>query len=58
MKMKPNKEAVQSALETADALDLPDGAYWAYVHDILNLEYGDVFDLLLEYDLINVSEAM
>lgn len=28
--------------------DLPDGAYWAMVHEIVGLEYGDGFAVLAE----------
>jgi hypothetical protein len=56
MKMKPSKEDVQGAIQDVDALNLPEGAHWAYVHDVLNLEYGEVFDLLLEYNLIDTCE--
>ncbi len=31
-----------------DALDLPDGAHWALVHERLDLEYGVVFDYILD----------
>lgn len=31
-----------------DALDLPDGARWALVHERLDLEYGVVFDYILD----------
>lgn len=48
---KPTKEEVQTALDIATDADLPDGAYWAMVHDQLGLEYGDVFPLILEYGL-------
>ena len=40
------KEDVRDAMATADSMDLPDGAYWFMVHDILDLEYGDVFDFI------------
>ncbi|WP_168193323.1 hypothetical protein [Bradyrhizobium sp. NAS96.2] len=30
------------------ALDLPDGAHWALIHEKLNLNYGEVFDYIAE----------
>ena len=42
------KEDVRDAMETADGMNLPDGAYWLMVHDLLDLEYGDVFDFIAE----------
>ena len=44
----PNKHEVKVALEIASEADLPDGAYWQMVHDILELEYGDVFPIIFE----------
>ena len=44
---KPNKEPKMSfkdACDIADAMDLPDGAYWAIAHEMAGLEYGDGFD--------------
>lgn len=43
---KPTKDRVKAALEEVDALNLPDGAHWALVHEKLGLEYGDVFDII------------
>lgn len=42
----PTKEQVKEAMQDAEEMDLPDGAYWAMVHDLLGLEYGDVFDFI------------
>lgn len=44
--MKVSKEQVKEVLEEVEELDLPDGAYWALVHERLGLEYGDVFDII------------
>lgn len=44
--MKPTKEQVRDVMESPDLEDYGDGAYWALVHDILGLEYGDVFDYI------------
>ena len=45
----PDKHQVKVALEIAnEASGLPDGAYWQMVHDILKLEYGDVFPIIAE----------
>ena len=44
----PNKHQVKVALEIASEANLPDGAYWQMVHDILELEYGDVFPIIAE----------
>lgn len=40
------KEDVLRVMEEVDALDLPDGAHWALIHDRLGLEYGDVFTII------------
>ena len=40
-------EEIRDAMAQADN-DLPDGAYWAMVHDILGVEYGEVFPILAE----------
>jgi hypothetical protein len=45
----PTKERVREVLEEVDALDLPDGAHWAMVHEKLGLEYGDVFEIMAEH---------
>jgi hypothetical protein len=37
--------SLQDACELVDD-DLPDGAYWAIVHDIAGAEYGDAWDEL------------
>lgn len=42
---KPTKEQVREAMnEVGD--EAPDGAYWQMVHDILELPYGEVFDII------------
>lgn len=45
---RPSKERVRSVINEVEALDLPDGAHWAMIHDRLGLEYGDVFDYIAE----------
>lgn len=45
---RPSKERVRSVINEVEALDLPDGAHWAMIHERLGLEYGDVFDYIAE----------
>lgn len=45
---RPSREQVRQVLEEVEALDLPDGAHWALVHERLGLEYGEVFDMISE----------
>jgi len=40
----------KDAMEIAESMDLPDGAFWAMAHDIAGLEYGEGFDELLSDD--------
>ncbi len=40
---------MKDAMELVDD-DLSDGAYWAMVHEMAGLEYGDGFDELEEND--------
>lgn len=42
----PSKEAIKVVLDETEALDLPDGAHWAMVHERLGLPYGEVFSLM------------
>lgn len=42
------KEEVKQVMDEVDALDLPDGAHWALIHERLGLEYGDVFDVIAD----------
>lgn len=42
----PSKEEIKKVMDEVDALDLPDGAHWAMVHERLGLEYGDVFPII------------
>lgn len=46
-KPKPTKEEVLAAMQSLGD-DVPDGAYWQAVHDILKLPYGDVFDYIAD----------
>jgi len=43
---KPSKQEVKDVMEDVEELDLPDGAHWALIHDLLGLDYGDVFDFI------------
>jgi hypothetical protein len=43
---RPTKEQVKAVMDEVEALDLPDGAHWAMIHERLGLEYGDVFDYI------------
>lgn len=47
--MKITKEMVKEVMDDVDALDLPDGAHWALIHERLGLEYGAVFDIITEH---------
>lgn len=40
------KHDVKRVMDEVDSLDLPDGAHWAMVHELLGLEYGDVFTII------------
>lgn len=42
------RPSFREAMEMADAMDLPDGAYWAMAHDLAGLEYGEGFDQLVD----------
>ena len=44
----PSKERVREVIREVDALDLPDGAHWALIHEKLNLPYGEVFDYIVD----------
>lgn len=41
------KMSMKQAAELVDD-DLPDGAYWAMVHEFAGVDYGEGFDELLE----------
>lgn len=56
MDNKPTKERVVGVLDYVEALDLPDGAHWALMHEMLELEYGDLFPLMHEYELLEEDE--
>lgn len=45
---RPSKERVREVIREVDALDLPDGAHWALIHEKLGLSYGEVFDYIAE----------
>lgn len=38
----PTKEEIRQVMNEVEDDDLPDGAYWALVHERLGLDYGDV----------------
>lgn len=38
----PTKEEVRDVMDDVEALDLPDGAHWAMIHERLGLDSGDV----------------
>jgi hypothetical protein len=42
------KHDLKRVMDEVDELDLPDGAYWALVHERLGLEPGDAFDIIAE----------
>lgn len=46
---RPTLWLVRDTIEEVEALDLPDGAHWALIHDKLGLEYGEVFDIMVAY---------
>ncbi len=55
---RPSKHEVRETMADVDALDLPDGAFWAMVHDRLGLEYGDVFEFISEDpEFFNATEV-
>ncbi|WP_162703704.1 hypothetical protein [Ensifer sp.] len=35
-------------MNDVEMLDLPDGAHWTLIHERLDLEYGDVFEYILD----------
>lgn len=52
-KPKEQKEKAMSftdAMDLAEAMDLPDGAFWAMSHELAGLDYGDGFDEFDEDD--------
>lgn len=48
MAKKPTKQRVKEVMDEVDALDLPDGAHWALVHERLGLQYGDAFEFMTQ----------
>jgi len=46
MKPAPTKERVKRVMEDVGALDLSDEAYWAAVQKMLDLEEGEVFEII------------
>lgn len=45
---QPSKEQVKQVLDDVGALDLPDGAHWALIHERLGMEYGEVFNIIAD----------
>ena len=45
-KKTPTIEEIEAVMDMVEDDDLPDGAYWHKVHEILGLDYGDVFSIL------------
>lgn len=43
------KEQVRDTIEYVEELDLADGASWMLVHEMLGLEYGEVFDIIAKH---------
>jgi hypothetical protein len=41
------RQKIQDAMAQV-AIDLPDGAYWSMVHEILGVDYGEIFPILAD----------
>lgn len=55
---RPSKALVKSVMDDVEALDLPDGAHWAMIHERLGLEYGDVFEYIAaDPEYFNATET-
>ena len=46
--MAKHKMDLHTAMDIADSADLPDGAYYAMIGDLMGVDYDEVMDLLLE----------
>ena len=51
-----SKDEIQTVMSEVEEMNLPDGAYWALVHEKLDLEYGDLFPLLETVGIITPLE--
>lgn len=40
------KERLRDVMREVDTYNLPEGAYWALVHELMGMEYGDVFPII------------
>ena len=45
---RPTKERIKDVIDTVEEMNLPEGAYWAMIHELLDLDYGDVFEYIVE----------
>lgn len=43
-----DKQRVKEVMDEVEELDLPEGAYWSLVHERLELEYGEVFQIIAD----------
>ena len=43
-----SKMDFETACDIADSADLPDGAYYAMIGDLMGLDYSEVMDLFYE----------
>lgn len=46
MSKGPTLEAVKDAMQEAADMDLPAGAEWQMIHDLLGVQVGDINDLI------------
>ncbi len=46
------RPSFREAMDMADAMDLPEGAFWAMAHDLAGLDYGDGFDQLVDQEML------
>lgn len=46
-KNRDERMSFHDAMDLAESMDLPDGAFWAMSHELAGLEYGDGFDQLV-----------
>lgn len=40
------KDRVRNTIACVEEEDLPDSAHWMKIHDLLNMDYGDVFPIM------------